>query len=274
MFVDFHTHIFPDKLAEKTVKYLAEKGDTPNYAEGTRASLLSSMEAGGIDLSIALPVATASRQFDSINRFAAEVNAEYFDPVNQRGILSFGGIHPDSEDYKGQLRRISELGLSGIKLHPVYQRVQFDDIRYMRLVDYASELGLCVVTHAGFDVGYPGEDFVSPAAIRRLVETVHPDRLVLAHMGGWTQWDEVEQELAGLPVYLDTSYSMDQMKQEDFLRLVRLHGADHVVFATDSPWADQGQQAEYLTALPLTEEELQLITWKNAYRILGFSTED
>lgn len=56
-------------------------------------------------------------------------------------MISFGGIHPESENYKQELQEIKSLGMKGIKLHPDYQEMYFNDIRYKRLVSYASELG-------------------------------------------------------------------------------------------------------------------------------------
>lgn len=270
MIVDFHTHIFPEKIAGKTLEKLSEMSNEPYYSGATADSLLASMEKAQVDLSIALPVVTAPRQFDSINRFAAEVNARYYDGEKHTGILSLGGIHPDCEDYKEKLRQIKELGLPGIKLHPVYQQVSFDDIRYMRIVDYASELELCVVAHAGYDVGFPGADFVSPSVSKHLIETVHPQNLILAHMGGYGQWSEVEEELAGLPVYLDASYALGKMADEQFLRLIEKHGAGQILFATDCPWMDQREQAEKLKSLPLSQDQKEQILWKNAFDILGF----
>ena len=111
------------------------------------------------------------------------------------------------------------MGFRGIKLHPVYQQVQFDDLRYLRIVDYASELGLVTVTHAGYDVGFPGADFVSPATVRRLIDAVHPEQLVLAHVGGYDQWEEVEELLIGQDVYFDLAFSMGKMSDDQLVRM-------------------------------------------------------
>ena len=56
-----------------------------------------------------------------------------------------------TENYKEILKEIKNLGLKGIKLHPDYQDMYFDDIRYEHIVDTASELGLITVVHAGAD---------------------------------------------------------------------------------------------------------------------------
>ena len=43
----------------------------------------------------------------------------------------------------------------------------------------------------------------------------------------------------GKPVYFDTGVVLDTMEEAQFLRIVRNHGADKILFATDSPWAGQ-----------------------------------
>ena len=103
MYFDFHTHIFPNKIAERAVASLIEKAEEATgergcltaHTEGTLDSLRLSMERSGIDKSLVLPVCTSPSQFDSINRYAAEING-----VDGR-IYSFGGIHPDCEDRSG-----------------------------------------------------------------------------------------------------------------------------------------------------------------------------
>lgn len=64
--VDFHTHIFPDKIAEKTVAHLQAVGKTQAYTNGTASGLLASMEDADVDCSVVLPVVTSVTQFDSI----------------------------------------------------------------------------------------------------------------------------------------------------------------------------------------------------------------
>ena len=119
--IDFHTHIFPDKIAEKTIPHLSEVCKTEPFADGKRDGLLGSTKEAELDCSIVLPVVTAPKQFESIHRFAIR--------FMEGKIISFGGIHPDNEDYKEKLRWIKEQGFKGIKLHPDYQDTYFNDIR-------------------------------------------------------------------------------------------------------------------------------------------------
>ncbi len=84
-------------------------------------------------------------------------------------------------------------------------------------------------------------------------------------------WDEVEEYLTGQPVYFDTAYILGLVPEEQFLRIVRNHGADKILFGTDSPWAGQKEFVRYLKECPLTEEERQLIFFGNALKLLELS---
>lgn len=260
MIVDFHTHMFPDKIARGTIAFLGNVCKMEPDTDGTYTGLRRATEEAGIDLSVALPAVTKVSQIDSINRFAAQ----YQEPP----VLSFGGIHPECENYKEILRQIRDMGLKGIKLHPDYQEMYFDDIRYKRLIAYASELGLIVSVHAGKDPKCPDDVHCTPRMALELLKDVMPKKLVLAHMGGNELWDEVEEYLVGQEVYFDTGVVLNRMPQEQFLRMVRTHGADKILFATDSPWGAQKEFVEILSAMPLASEEKEMIFSGNACRLL------
>ena len=261
MIIDFHTHIFPDKIAGKTIAHLAKvSGFTPAF-DGTYNGLLGSIEDGKIDLSIALPVVTKPSQFDSINRFAAS---------HMEGkVLSFGGIHPDTEDYKKDLKQLKEMGFKGVKLHPDYQGVYFNDIRYKRIVSYATELEMIISVHAGVDPLCPDDVHTTPSMSLEVIKECEPQKLVLAHMGGTALYDEVEDKLIGENVFFDTAVVLDKIDEEQFVRMVRNHGADKILFGTDCPWGGQKEYVHILNAMPLSEREKQLILEINARKLLN-----
>ena len=101
-----------------------------------------------------------------------------------------------------------------------------------------------------------------------LLKDVQPDNLVLAHMGGNECWDEVEEYLVGEDVYFDTGVVLNRMPEEQFIRMVHTHGADKILFATDSPWGSQKEFVEILTEMPLTLVEKAKIFAGNACRLL------
>ena len=204
---------------------------------------------------------TKVSQIDSVNRFASR--------YLEGPVISFGGIHPQASNYKDILHDIKSMGLKGIKLHPDYQDTYFDDIRYERIIDRASELGLITVVHAGADPKCPDDVHCTPQIARKVIDEVRPENLVLAHMGGLVMWDEVEKYLVGQDVYFDTGVVLDRMPQEQFIRMVRSHGADRILFGTDSPWADQKNFVTILNSMPLTSDEREATFSGNAMKLLG-----
>lgn len=266
MIIDFHTHIFPDKIASRTLEVLSEAGGIPFYTDGTASGLASSMQSADITLSVNLPVMTSPQQVHKVN----DSLLAFRDSHRKLGILSFAGMHPDYEDYKQELKLRKSQGFSGIKLHPAYQRCDLDDIRYMRIIDCACSLGLCVLTHAGEDIGIPGHNYADTGMILNVIDKVHPEGLILAHMGGWNGWDDVEKYLAGAPVYFDTAFSINEhgMNTEDFIRLCRKHGTGRILFGSDCPWSCQQKYTEAFRNMPFTEQELQTVFEGNALRLI------
>ena len=267
MIIDMHTHIFPDEVAKKAIPKLSKTIDLPPSMNGTADGLLDSMMRAGVDLSIILPTITNTRQFDSIIRFANFINEREY-PKDGPKLFSIAGIHPDMPDYKEKLTQIYQMGFKGIKIHPDYQEVFFDDIRYMRILDKTSELGLFTITHAGYDPYSPDRVHCSASRIRRVLDEVAPNNLILAHMGNNELYDESEELLVGQDVYFDTAYSICHMKKEQLFRMIKNHGAHRILFGSDAPWGAQKDAVSILRSLPLTPEEQEQIFWKNAAALL------
>lgn len=265
--IDFHTHIFPNKIAKHTLEILQVNCESFPFTDATAAGLRESSEKAGIDCSVILPVATRPGQFASLNRYAEQFRGE-------NRLLSFGGIHPDTSDYKGELQYLKEHGFKGIKLHPDYQQTFIDDIKYKRIISYASELGLIISVHAGFDPGYKELTHCTPERIIDMVEDVQPEKLVLAHMGGFFMWDQVEQYLLGIPAWFDTGVVFNYIEKQQFMRILKGQGIHRILFATDSPWGDQTEFVKYVKELPLADHEKQMIFHTNAEKLLGMEIPD
>lgn len=271
MIIDFHTHQFPDKIAAKTIEMLAEKSGLTPATDGTASGLAAKLARCGVDLGVVLPVVTRPGQFDTVNACAAALAGEY------TNLLSFGGIHPDDEDIPAHVSKIAALGLKGIKIHPDYQGVFIDDPRYVRIAKEALFHGLILITHAGVDDGVGGEVHCPPQRAARFLTAVYdgkePDtpRIVFAHGGGNRQFDEVVTHLSARNVYFDLSYICSYVSPETVMRLIRTHGAERILFASDCPWGDPGHTLSFIRALPLAEEARAAILGENACRLLGLS---
>lgn len=265
MVIDFHTHIFPDALAPRARQALMDNtalfgNDYVALTGMTRDSLIEHMDEWGVDISVIQPVVTKPSQTVSTNTWAADAAGDR--------IVAFGGIHPDTDDYKRDIDFVSSLGLKGIKLHAEYQGFKPDEIRMLRIYDYAFSKELIILHHAGFDPGKPSPFNSTPERFARVLDEIKGGTFVLAHLGGHAMWDDVERYLVGRDVYFDTAMGFECFPSEQFLRIVRNHGADKILFATDSPWSDASRELEVLGSLSLSDEEKQMILSGNAKRLL------
>ena len=267
MIIDFHTHVFPDKIAEKTVLSLAEKANVKPYTNGTVDNLLSSMEKAGVDICVALPVLTSPKQFDSVNRFALELNERFANTTKR--IISFAGIHPNCEDIDAKMRFIKDNGFLGVKIHPDYQNTFIDDEKYLKIIELANKFDLIILTHAGVDDGFIGEPVkCSPERVKKVIEKLKPNKFILAHYGASKMWQEVLENLCGLNVYLDTSFTFNNISDELFIKILNKHGADKILFATDSPWQDLDYSVKKFKSLKLEKCDEDKILFKNATKLL------
>jgi predicted TIM-barrel fold metal-dependent hydrolase len=247
------------------------------FGSGTLDGLLSSMDAAGVGRSVVLPVATNPLKISFMND-------KLLSQEKSQRVVNFGAMHPQAENWKQELNRLAAAGIPGIKLHPQYQGVDITDIRYLRILDHAASLGLITVTHAGDEIAYPGVVRCSPEMVRSVCDQLGNIPLVLAHMGGWKNWQRVAENLAHTGCYLDTAISLGSivpiddhyapadlplLSGDDFVFLVRAFGSHRILFGTDSPWADQAEEIKKITALPLTQEEKDNILSCNATRLLG-----
>ena len=140
--IDFHAHIYPDKIAEKATNATGDfYGITPACI-GTSEALLREGKRAGIDRFVLLPVATRPEQARHINTFIRdEVNAH-------AEFHGFGTLHPDCAEKPEEAEYILQSGLLGVKLHPDTQGFDTDDKRLFEVYDYLQGRGTLIV-HCG-----------------------------------------------------------------------------------------------------------------------------
>ncbi|MBR6728601.1 MAG: amidohydrolase [Clostridia bacterium] len=256
--VDFHAHAFHDKIAAKAARNLNEYYGIPLAGDGTFQVLLDDKEKHGIDTLVVHATATKAEQVQVINDYVAGLIAP--------GIIGFGTIHPDYTDFSGELQRVKDLGLRGIKLHPIFQGFAVNAPVMLPIYREIARLGLPLLVH----MGDKNCDGATPWRLAEVLEKV-PELIVIApHLGGVYEWAEAQKHLYGRKnVYLDTSSAMRFMEPEEVLNIIHTHGADRVLFGTDYPLSLYEYELKKFDGLGLTEEEAEAILWKNAYRLLN-----
>ena len=264
MIIDFHTHFYPEKIRARAMASV--NGKFVPATDGGRAALVRSMEANGIDLSVGLPLVNTPRNARGVNAWAVM--------ENHGPIRMLGSLHPEDPDWRESLDFIVDHGLPGIKLHPEYQLFMFSDERFFPIWEACEKAGLFLLTHAGFDINFPAPFKTDPEKLAAFHHRFPGLELVLAHLGSMSMWDDVEKYLVGLPVWFDTAMLDEHwIDPAQLLRIIRNHGADRILFGTDSPWMDQANPLALLRSLPLAPAELDAILGGNAARLLRLAKE-
>ncbi len=257
--VDFHAHVFPDRIALRAAGAISEFYGIPMQYDGTVGTLLALNDQCGITMSLVHSVATVPQQVAAINDFIAEVVRLHPDRL-----AGFATIHPDHPAIEEEIERAAFMGLRGVKIHSDFQRFLLDDERAMRIYR-AIEGRLPILVHAG-DHRY---EYSKAQRIARVLERFPKLTMVCAHLGGWSEWEESARILKGSGVLVDTSSSLYEMTSDQALGLIELYGADHVLFGTDYPMWDPQAELDLIERLGLTDSVREKILHGNAERLFG-----
>ena len=261
MLIDFHTHCFPDKIAENAVKKLSfASGGLKYHTDGTYDGLKKSMSKNSVDIAVVLSIATNASQQKNVNDFASSLN-------NKKDVFSFGSVYPWADDALFELERIKDMGLKGVKLHPDYQNFSVDDERLIPLYKKISSLGLITIFHAGFDYGFEPPYGATPEKMIKALR-FFDSPVIAAHWGGVSCGEKVLELLAGCDIYFATSFGYGTMPKYYASKIIEKHGCDKILFGTDTPWHTPSMEMRLLDSLGLTKDELDKITHKNAENLL------
>lgn len=262
MLIDFHTHAFPEKIAERAMLNLsfASGGLIPQH-DGTIEGLRSEMKKDGVVISVVLGIATNPAQQTNVNNFAAELN-------NDESLIALGSVHPEAPDALEELERIKALGLKGVKLHPEYQDFFVDEERMKPIYRKISELGLMTVFHAGYDYGYNEPFRCMPDALARALKWFDSP-VVAAHWGGAGCGKEVIKHLCGSDVWFDTSFGYGNMPKSFAQEIMDKHTPDRFLFGSDMPWHRPNWEKRLIETLDISKSDKEKIYFKNAVKLLG-----
>jgi predicted TIM-barrel fold metal-dependent hydrolase len=137
------------------------------------------------------------------------------------------------------------------------------------LYETVAEAGMFILFHAGMDRGLPYPVHGTPERLAAVHKAVPGLCVIAAHLGGEDAYEETVEHLLGRDVYLDTAFVLRQMPGKFRERILKEHPADRLLFASDSPWMDQGEELQFLLQLPfLTDSDKEKICFSNAARLL------
>lgn len=255
--IDFHTHIYPDALADKGSQSICEFYDLQSDLSGSAEVLLEEGKKAGIEQFVLLPVAIKPAHVRHINTFTAEAVKRYAE------FIGFGTLHPAMEGLTEELDVIEALGLRGVKIHPDTQGFPIDDVRMDAVYD-ALQGRMPILMHCGD----PRYDNSHPQRLKRVLKKFPRLTVIAAHLGGWSIFDEAFECLKDENCFVDISSCLSFMEAERAERYIRGYGAERVLFGSDFPLMSPAEELRSFLKLRLTAAERDNILYCNARRIL------
>jgi predicted TIM-barrel fold metal-dependent hydrolase len=262
--IDFHTHIFPDKIAEQALATLAEdSGEYVPRTDGTLKGLLTSMDHAGIGASVVANIATRPAQMLPIFDFCRHIAGDRAVPLIS--------VHPGNSmaEVNTLFLRAADAGIKGVKLHPMYQGFFIDDRKMCPLYQLIEHFGFFVVFHTGYDIAFPGNTQADVERIEVIAREFKELTIVATHVGGWRQWERAGVLAKYGNVYTETSMTLTEMDDSAFVKALSAFDEDRVLFGSDSPWTDQKEMVDRTLRLGLPERKLEKLLELNARALLG-----
>ncbi len=258
MVIDCHAHIYHKKLAARAVKGVGEFYDVPMSCSGTTEELAEIASRGKVNRFIVNSVAMNAKSVKKLNDFVAQECSAHSE------FIGLGTLYPDLENIDEEIDRIISSGLKGIKLHPDTQNFDADCPAAMKMYEKISGR-LPLLIHSG-DYRY---DRSHPKRIANIIDSFPGLTVVAAHLGGWSIFEEAVPYMKDRNNYMDISSVMPFMKPDRVYELIKLYGADRLMFGSDFPMWDPEKEYEDFMKLPFSDEEREKILWKNAADVFG-----
>lgn len=258
MIIDAHTHIFPDKIASKASENIGNFYSLAMRFDGTTKKLIELGDKTGINKFLICSVATTAKQVSSINRFIAD------EVKNSNGrFIGFAALHPDCDNIEELINDAINNNLSGIKLHPDFQKFNIDDKKAYKIYE-AAEGKLPILFHTG---DYRTE-YSKPQRLAKVAKDFPELDIIAAHFGGWSEWDNAVKYLKFDNIYVDTSSSLYELSPQKARELISFYGEDKVFFGSDYPMWNPETELKYIEKLNLSHDLYEKIMHRNFENLL------
>lgn len=259
MVIDFHTHCYKPLLAKKATSLIPKGSPYGPFYDGTAEGLVTKMAGCGIDISVVLNIANSPLSVKAVNDYAIEL-------LNYKQLIPFGSVHPDYGDIEGEIVRLKEHGIKGLKFHPYYQKCELTSKASYKAYELGAKHDMIMLFHGGHDLMIKG-DYSNPKLLRRIFDDFKGAKLVFAHLGGWDLWDECFDLLIGQDVYLDTSFAFLFLNPQQIEYVLKNHDPKKLLFGTDGPWTNSTD--ELIRTEKLVTPYLDDLLYGNAKRLLN-----
>lgn len=282
MIIDFHTHIFPPEIVARRDDFLTrdtfleELYGNPKAKMATAEDLIASMDADGVDISVAFPFGWSDQGLaEECNSYVLQAMRDY-----PGRIVGLASVQPlAGRRAVAELERCAKAGMPGLgELMPHGQGYRLSDRALLApLVEAALHLGLFCLTHTSEPVGhlYPGKGDVTPDELQAFITAFPKQRVVAAHWGGGFPFYELMPEVhaAAANLWYDSAASVYLYQPEVFAHVAHIAGPQKILWGSDFPLLAQGRMLAYARSSGLGAAELALALGGNAAMLLGIASQ-
>ncbi|MBE6900431.1 MAG: radical SAM protein [Ruminococcaceae bacterium] len=257
--IDVHNHIYPEKIVAKATDAIGDFYDIDMQHLGTGNELVEAGKKAGIEKFVVCSAATTPAQVQIINNFIAaecEKHPEF---------IGFGTLHPGFEDCGAEIARMKEMGLTGVKLHPDFQKFYIDDPEALPMFRAIRDSNMWLIVHLGDD----RFEYSQPERMAKVLEEVPGLKLIGAHFGGYRCWESALDVYKPGTLYFDISSSMHFMSRELIFKFFERYGIESFFWGTDFPMWDHKEELELFFSLGLSEEDNRKILYENFAKAYG-----
>ena len=276
--IDIHTHMYTGREARALKKMFGQFNiDMAKKLLARDLSpkgLANAMLSSKVGLAVVLPVVTPSKSPNvTTNRVSNKLTWQYKNLNANRSLIGFGALHPDMEmrDIEHEAGRIKGYGWRGVKFHPPQQKFDPVSSKMHEIFSMLEENGLMALLDTWVDPErMDPAHALSPSKLQVILDS-HPALTVIAAQMAGVNWWGIDNILGSLGrssrLYLDTS-SSHEMTPDGFGKLAERFGFDNILFGSDHPYHDMGEEIERVRGLGLSEPELNAVMHNNAQRLL------
>lgn len=268
MIIDMHANLLPDD--PEAIDQMRRIGNVvADPARCTLSGTVERLDSYGIDQAVVWRIGRSAGECRRNNNFVAAAAGRYPDRL-----IPFATVWPHDQDgavHEAE-RAVSELGMRGIKLHPVLMKEEIGAPGFLTVVDCARQLDVPFVTHVDLTVlgqltpggPYTAADrprpedrspFAEPEGLSGVLDLWDSPRVQAAHMGGL--WLE---EVRSSKITFQTTGASRHVLQWAVDNL----GADRIVFGADYPFYFVDDELIKVTSLQASQAEKEAILSGNA----------
>lgn len=237
MIIDSHTHV----------------QRTSGFWDSPPERIISLMDKAGIEKAVIMTYSDASSlvQYihESVNKFPDR-------------LIGYARLDPSMGEEACNIleHSVKELGIKGLKLHPVGNLVHPSADVSVNLIRTAAELGVPTLFHCG------DEEFTLPLQIGAAAEKCPDAKIILGHMGGYFHVEDAILTAEKYDnIYLETSAMPYPEKIKEAVERI---GAKRVLFASDGPGCPPDLELAKVRMAGLSAAEENLILCDNIVRLL------